>query len=151
MKNEIKLEIIELVEENINLDPEDTCEAVCLYMGQLIEKTVLPAYSKIVDAYWEAFPTGDDAIVLDHSVPIGNAVYKLNDEYSIKAYRRMSHVADTINDYSEVLGGVIEEYRNIDPEHPTIPYLSQALSLQDKTAQFIEDAEALMLETANIK
>lgn len=151
MKNEIKSEIIELVEKNINMDPEDTCEAVCLYMGQLVEETVLPAYSKIVDAYWKEFPTGDHAIVLDHSVPIGNAVYKLNDEYSIKAFRRISHVADTISDYSETLEAVIQEYKNIDSEHPTIPYLTQALALQDKTAQFLEDAEKVMLAASNIK
>ena len=151
MKNEIKSEIIELVEKNINMDPEDTCEAVCLYLGQLVEETVLPAYSKIVDAYWNEFPTGDDAIVLDHSVPIGNAVYKLNDEYSIKAFRRISHVADTISDYSETLAAVIQEYKNIDSEHPTIPYLNQALSIQDDTAQFLEDAEKVMLDAANIK
>lgn len=120
-------------------------------MGELIEKTVLPAYSKIVDAYWEAFPGGDHAIVLDHNVPISNAVYKLNDEYSIKAYRRMSYVTDMISEHSETLEAVINEYKNINSEHPTIPYLNQALSLQDKTVQFIDDAEAVMLDAANIK
>lgn len=151
MKNEIKLEIIELVEENIDMDPENICEAVCLHIGQIVEKTILPAYSKIVDAYWNAFPTGDYAIILDHNVPIGNAVKTLNDTYSVKAQHRMSSVASDIIDYSETLGMVIAEEKNVNSEHPSIPYLSQALSLQNKTAQFIRDAEALMLDAANLK
>lgn len=151
MKNEIKLEIIELVEKNINMDPEDTCEAVCLYMGQLIEDTVLPAYRKIADAYRDEFGVSNDGIESGHMNPITNAIYKLNDEYSIKAFRRMSYVADMLIDNSEELEMVIAEYRAIDPESPTIPYLNQALSLQNNTAEFIRDAEAVMLEVANIK
>lgn len=151
MKNEIKLEIIELVEKNINMDPEDTCEAVCLYMGGLIEDTVLPAYRKIADAYRDAFGVSDDGLQSGHMNPITSAVYKLNDEYSIKAYRRMSYVADMLVDSSEELEMSIAEYRVIDPESPTIPYLTQALALQDNTAEFIRDAEAVMLDAANIK
>ena len=151
MKNEIKLEIIEVVNNNINMDPEDTCEAVCLHMGDLIEKTVLPAYSKIADAYRDAFGVSNDGIESGHMNPITNAIYKLNDEYSIKAFRRMSYVADMLIDNSEELEMSIAEYRVIDPESPTIPYLTQALSLQDNTAQFLRDAEAVMLDAANIK
>ena len=151
MKNEIKLEIIELVEKNINMDPEDTCEAVCLYMGQLIEDTVLPAYRKIANAYRDEFGVSDDGLQSGHMNPITSAIYKLNDEYSIKAYRRMSHVADMLIDSSEELEMSIAEYRVIDPESPTIPYLNQALALHDNTAQFIRDAEAVMLDAANIK
>lgn len=151
MKNEIKLEIIELVEENINLDPEDTCEAVCLYMGQLIEDTVLPAYRKIADAYRDEFGVSNDGIESGHMNPITNAIYKLNDEYSIKAFRRMSYVADMLIDNSEELEMAIAEYRAIDPENPKIPYLNQVLALQDNTAQFLVDAEAVMLDAASIK
>ena len=151
MKNEIKLEIIEVVEKNINLDPEDTCEAVCLYMGQLIENTVLPAYSKIADAYRDEFGESDDGLQSGHMNPITSAIYKLNDEYSIKAYRRMSHVADILIDNNEELEMSIAEYRVTDPESPTIPYLNQALALQNNTAQFLRDAEAVMLDAANIK
>lgn len=151
MKNEIKLEIIELVEENINLDPEDTCEAVCLHMGQLIEDTVLPAYRKIANAYRDEFGVSNDGIESGHMNPITNAIYKLNDEYSIKAFRRMSYVADMLIDNNEELEMVIAEYRAIDPESPTIPYLNQALALQNNTAQFIRDAEAVMLDAADIK
>lgn len=151
MKNEIKLEIIEVVENNINMDPEDTCEAVCLHMGQLIEDTVLPAYRKIANAYRDEFGVSDDGIRDGHMNPITSAIYKLNDEYSIKAYRRMSHVADMLIDDSEELEMSIAEYRVIDPESPTIPYLNQALALQDNTAQFLRDAQAVMLDAADIK
>lgn len=151
MKNEIKSEIIELVEENINKDPENICEAVCLHIGQIVEKTILPAYSKIVDAYWDAFPTGDYAIILDHNVPIGNAVKTLNDTYSVNAQHRMSSVVEAIDYNSETLAAVIAEEKNVNDEHPSIPYLNQALELQNRTSQFIKDAEALMLETANLK
>lgn len=144
MKDEIKLEIIELIEENVDMGPENICEAVCLHIGQIVEKTILPAYSKIVDAYWNEFPTGDYAIILDHNVPIGNAVKALNDTTNVKAQRRMSSVASDIIDYSETLEMVIAEEKNINSEHPSIPYLNQALELQNKTAQFIKDAEALM-------
>ena len=151
MKNEIKLEIIEVVEKNINMDPEDTCEAVCLHMGQLIEDTVLPAYRKIANAYRDEFGVSDDGIRDGHMNSITNAIYKLNDEYSIKAYRRMSHVADMLIDDSEELEMSIAEYRVIDPESPTIPYLNQTLALQDNTAKFLRDAQAVMLDAADIK
>lgn len=151
MKNEIKLEIIKLVEENIEIYPELKCEAVCLHIAQIVEKTILPAYSKIVDAYWDAFPTGDYAIILDHNVPIGNAVYDIDDTYNLKAQHRMSSVAETIDNYSETLAAVIAEEKNVNDEHPSIPYLNQALELQNRTSQFIKDAEAVMLDAVNLK